>query len=164
VDCDLRRGRIARLTHLSNERGLTQVLVESGDSHDSILKTRVDTLDVLPRGPIVTGATELLCTERFELLVKAWRGDYDRIILDPPPVLGLSETATLQRVVDGVVLVVRANQTLARDVVEAVDTLRRSGAHMFGIVLNAVDLSKMANHYTYYYYSPLYYSELENKA
>jgi Mrp family chromosome partitioning ATPase len=65
-------------------------------------------------------------------------------------------------VVDGVALVVRANQTLARDVVDAVDTLRRSGAHMFGIVLNAVDLSKMANHYTYYY-SPLYFSELENK-
>jgi Mrp family chromosome partitioning ATPase len=79
-------------------------------------------------------------------------------------VLGLSETASLQRVVDGVVLVVRAHRTLTKDVVEAADMLRRAGAHMFGLVLNAVDLSKLANHYTYYYYSPLYYSEMETRA
>jgi len=164
IDGDLRRGRIARLTQLSNEVGLANLLGDdSMGDEDVILHTREGMLDVIPRGPIITGATEFLCSERFEKLMEGWRKSYDRIILDSPPVLGLSETASLQRVVDGVVVVVRAHRTLSRDVVDAVDTLRRAGAHMYGLVLNAVDLSKLANHYTYYYYSPLYYAEMETR-
>jgi capsular exopolysaccharide synthesis family protein len=161
VDCDLRRGRVAKITQVSNEVGLSRLIMDEAVADQAILHTREDALDVIPRGPIVAGVTELLCTDRFEDLVQQWKLKYDRIILDTPPVLGLSETNTLQRVADGVVLVIRAHKTLTKDVVDAVDTLRRTGAHLFGIVLNAVDLSKLANHYTYYYYSPLYYSELE---
>jgi len=164
VDCDMRRGRIAKLTELPNDVGLSSLLSNDSFNHDNVIQhTHGGALDVVTRGPIVSGVTELLCTERFEDLVKEWRLKYDRVILDTPPVLGLSETASLQRVVDGVVLTVRAHRTLAKDVVDAVDMLKRAGAHMFGIVLNAVDLSKLANHYTYYYYSPIYYSELETK-
>jgi capsular exopolysaccharide synthesis family protein len=161
VDCDLRRGRVAIITQVSNDVGLSRLIMDEAVPGQAILHTREDALDVIPRGPIVAGVTELLCTDRFEELVEQWKLKYDRVILDTPPVLGLSETNTLQRVADGVVLVIRAHKTLTKDVVEAVDTLKRTGTHLFGMVLNAVDLSKLANHYTYYYYSPLYYSELE---
>jgi len=161
VDGDLRRGRVAKIAQVPNDVGLSSLLIDESAAETAIIHTREATLDVIPRGPIITGVTELLCTERFEELMNEWRSKYDRIILDTPPVLGLSETATLQRVADGVVLVIRAHKTLTKDVADAVDTLKRTGAHFFGLVLNAVDLSKLANHYTYYYYSPLYYSEME---
>jgi len=161
VDCDMRRGRVAKITQVSNDVGLSRLIMDEAVAGQAILHTRGDALDVIPRGPIVAGVTELLCTDRFEELVEQWKLKYDRVILDTPPVLGLSETNTLQRVADGVVLVIRAHKTLTKDVVDAVDTLKRTGTHLFGMVLNAVDLSKLANHYTYYYYSPLYYSELE---
>jgi capsular exopolysaccharide synthesis family protein len=161
VDCDLRRGRVADIVQLPNQTGISTLLMNEEAGDELIQHTRSSTLDVITRGPIVAGATELLCCERLEEIVAGWRLKYDRIILDTPPVLGLSETASLQRVVDGVVLVVRAHRTLTKDVVDAIDMLRRAGAHMFGLVLNAVDLSKLSNHYTYYYYSPLYYSEME---
>lgn len=164
VDCDLRRGRIAKITKLANDSGLAQMLKDRSAADAGVVKTELIDLDIIPRGPIITGVTELLCTEVFEDLMKQWRLTYDRIVLDTPPVLGLSETVSIQRVVDGVVLVVRAHCTLTKDVTDAVDALRRAGSHLFGIVLNAVDLSKLANHYTYYYYSPLYYAEMEDKA
>jgi polysaccharide biosynthesis transport protein len=163
VDADLRRGRVAHVAQIPNEPGLASLLVNESIGEAAILQTRATSLDVIPRGPIVAGATELLCMSNFDKLMADWRTKYDRIILDTPPVLGLSESASLQRVVDGVVVVVRAHRTLMKDVNEALDMLKRSGAHLFGTVLNAVDLSKLANHYAYYYYSPSYYGEMETR-
>ncbi|MDG2125381.1 MAG: hypothetical protein P8J87_16880, partial [Verrucomicrobiales bacterium] len=117
--------------------------------------------DIIPRGSIIPGSTEILCQEFFENLVQKFRGEYDRIVIDTPPVLGLSESSSLQRVVDGVVLVVRAEKTRLKDVEDGVTLLRKSGAHMFGFVLNGIDLSKIGNYYNYYYYSAGYYDELD---
>ena len=162
VDCDLRRGRVAIVTHTPNKEGLSGLLTDLPVSNGGIITTDCVGLDVVPRGPIVSGATELLCQQKFQDLISEWRSKYDRVILDTPPVLGLSETSGLQRVTDGVILVVRAHKTRSKDVADATDMLRRAGAHIFGFVLNAVDLSKIANHYNYYYYSSQYYEAMEN--
>lgn len=164
VDCDLRRGRVAQVTHTTNVPGLSSLLTDRASASEVILETDCPGLDVIPRGPIVSGATELLCQHKFEDLVTQWRARYDRVILDTPPVLGLGETSGLQRVTDGVILVVRAHKTRTKDVSDAADMLHRAGASIFGLVLNAVDLSKMANHYNYYYYSPQYYQAMETPA
>ena len=82
-------------------------------------------------------------------------------MIDTPPVLGLSETGVVQRVADGVVLVVRAEVTPQKDIVDAVELLARSGANMYGFVLNGIDLSKSANYYQYQYYSADYYSDFD---
>lgn len=87
---------------------------------------------------------------------------YDQIILDTPPVLGLSETANLQTFADGVVLVVRAEVTPLKDVIDAANLLRKADAHLYGAVLNDLDLNKVANYYNYYYYSASYYDEFED--
>ena len=162
VDCDLRRGRVAPVTKIDNDKGLSTLLTGKCSLEEVIVNSECEGLDVIPRGPIVSGATEILCQQKFEDLVNQWRSMYDRVILDTPPVLGLGETSGLQRVADGVVLVVRAHKTRTKDVTDATDMLHRAGANMFGFVLNAVDLSKLANHYNYYYYSPQYYEAMEN--
>ena len=159
VDCDLRRGRIAKITGAKNSPGLTNLLLAKCKESEAVCKTQADLLDVLPRGPVIAGTTELLCQETFHAMVAKWRTEYDRIIIDSPPVLGLSETASLQDVADGVVLVIRSEVTRLVDVSSTVDQLRRSGAHFFGFVLNAVDLKKLTNYYYYYYYSPDYYDD-----
>ena len=50
--------------------------------------------------------------------------------------------------------------TPQRDSVDALEKLEKAGAHMFGFVLNGVDLSKMTNRYFYYYYSSKYYESM----
>lgn len=159
VDCDLRRGRIAKITGVSQAPGLTNLLVDKCTDAEAICETQSELLNVLPRGPVIAGTTEILCQEKFHKMIAEWRKQYDRIIIDSPPVLGLSETSSLQDVADGVVLVIRSEVTRVVDVTATVDQLRRSGAHFFGFVLNAVDLSKLTNYYYYYYYSPDYYGD-----
>jgi Mrp family chromosome partitioning ATPase len=92
------------------------------------------------------------------------RQRYTRIVIDTPPVLGLSEAASLQRVVDGTVMVVLAERTPQRDIHQALDLLRKSGGRLYGFILNRLDLKKAANYYHYSYYSPYYYDALPNEA
>jgi len=130
---------------------------------EAILPTGQEGFDAIPRGPIIPGSTELLCQERFFKLIETLKTKYDRIILDCPPTLGLSESASLQRLADGIVFVVRSEKTSMKDVRDAVTLLRKTGAHFFGFVLNGVDLSKIGNYYQYYYYSAPYYDQFEGE-
>jgi capsular exopolysaccharide synthesis family protein len=161
IDCDLRRGRVHGFTKVSNELGMTHLLQGHCTLEDCIQKTPSPLLDVIPRGPITIGTTDLLVQPVFAKLMEELRGKYDQVIVDTPPVLGLSETSSLQNMVDGVVFVVRAEVTSRKDVVDAVTILRKAGAHMFGIVLNDLDLDKVSNYYNYYYYSASYYEDFE---
>ena len=74
----------------------------------------------------------------------------DIVLIDCPPVLPVADTTILAPLVDGVLIVVRANQTQGRAAVEAVENLRQVGAHLVGVVLNSVPRSK--NDYHYYHY------------
>ncbi|MBL9143678.1 MAG: polysaccharide biosynthesis tyrosine autokinase [Verrucomicrobiaceae bacterium] len=162
IDTDLRRGRVHTMLGMNNELGLSSYFSAKAKIEDVIQKTENPNLDVIPRGPFVPGASEYLCREIFEKLINGLRGKYDRIILDAPPVLGLSETVATQRVADGVVLVVRAENTTMTDVDTTVEQLRRSDTEFFGFILNRLDLSKPSNHYFYYYSSPYYYSDFDD--
>lgn len=161
VDCDLRRGRQHVLLGLDNSAGMSHMLTGRITPGQALVSTGPDGFHAIARGPIIPGSTELLCQGDFANLVEFWRTQYDRIILDCPPVLGLSESTSLQRLADGIVLVVRSEATSMKDVRDAVTVLRKTGAHFFGFVLNAVDLSKVGNYYQYYYYSAPYYDQFE---
>jgi len=157
IDCDLRRGRLHKACEVTNSPGLTDALTGKAEADVCINKSAADQLWIFPRGPVVAGTTELLNTATFSNMLKDLRGKYDRIILDTPPVLGLSETSFLQSHAEGVVLVVRSDATPRKDVEDAYHALSKLDAHFYGFVLNRVDFSKRANHYYYYYYSSSYY-------
>jgi len=164
IDCDLRRGRVHNFTKVLNDLGMTHLLQGHCSIEEAIQKTAVPLLDVIPRGPITVGTTDLMAQPVFFNLVQKLRGQYDQIVIDSPPVLGLSETSSFQRTIDGVVFVVRAEKTSLKDVVDAVTLLRKAGAHIFGLVLNDLDLSRVSNYYNYYYYSATYYDDMESAA
>ena len=157
IDVDLRRGRTHEILNLPNTVGLSNHFAGEVSFESAIQKTVNPNLDVVTRGPFMPGASEFLAREEFSNLVSFARSRYDRIVLDGPPVLGLSETLSLQRVADGVVLVVRAESTPMNDIETCVEQLRRGDALILGFVLNRLDLSKPSNHYYYYYSSPYYY-------
>jgi len=157
IDCDLRRGRVHNVAGVPNLPGLTRLLTGQATLEECLVKSPAENLWLLPRGQVIAGTTELLNTEVFSQLLDSLRKQFSRIILDTPPVLGLSETAFLQNHADGVVLVVRSASTPRSDVTAAFQQLEKLGGHFFGFVLNRVDFSKRSNHYDYYYYSSNYY-------
>lgn len=164
IDVDLRRGRTHEILNLPNATGLSNHFAGEVNLEQIIQKTANPNLDVITRGPFMPGASEFLARSEFEQLILSARNSYDRIVLDGPPVLGLSETLSLQRLADGVVLVVRAESTPTSDIETCAEQLRRADAFILGFVLNRLDLSKPSNHYYYYYSSPYYYSSYSEEA
>lgn len=157
IDCDLRRGRVHNVVNTSNTPGMTDLLTGRATLDECIQKTEAENLWAISRGHVLAGTTELLNSGVFAAILEQLKGKFDRIILDTPPVLGLSETAFLQHHADGMVIVVRCGVTLRKDVEDAVKSLQKLGGHFYGFVLNGVDFTKRVNHYYYYYYSSSYY-------
>lgn len=157
IDTDLRRGRLHRVFGFRKEPGLSNVLLGENTLEEAIRKSPQENLAVLSAGRHLDNGTELLASEQFAQLLKSLRGHFDRIVIDTPPVLGLSETSILQNMVDGVLFVIWTGHTPVRGVKSAIETLRANGANFYGFVLNRLDLNATQNYYQYYYYSHDYY-------
>lgn len=151
IGADLRRpvlGRIFEQTPRSP--GLKEFLegkVKWGQS--VVSNASVPNLHVLFPGSIPDKPAELLGGAQFSLLIKEARLAYDRIIIDSPPILGISDALVLLPIVDGVLFVVRYAATNSLGAAFALKKIRESKVPCFGAVLNGVDLRSLANHYYY---------------
>lgn len=145
VDCDLRRPRLGKALGLRDAVGLTSVLVGDAQLEDAIRETPVEGLSILPAGPSPPNPAELLASASFRKLLAKLRTDYDRVILDSPPAVPVTDPAILATLVDGVILVVRHATTHRELARRAVTQLADVNAHLLGIVLNQV----AANHKGY---------------
>jgi capsular exopolysaccharide synthesis family protein len=151
VDCDLRRPRIHRVFGHSSEAGISTALLD-GKLDEVIHATEVPNLFVLPAGPVPPNPAELFHTERFKQLLGELRGRFDRVIIDSPPVVAVTDPTILSTQVDGVLLVLRAFKTRKDLARHALRSMQDVGGKMVGGVLNAVDFSKLEYKYSYYYY------------
>jgi polysaccharide biosynthesis transport protein len=162
IDADLRRGRLHKVFDSTRAKpGLSNLLMGEVSLEEALRPTHEPNLTFLPYGEHVDGVTELLGSSKFADLMQQVRGRYQRIIIDTPPVLGLSDTAMLQPLVDGTVFVVWGGRTTSRSLQTAVQSLRDNGANFYGFVLNRLDLSSGTNYYKYYYYSYNYYENYQ---
>ncbi len=157
MDTDLRRGRLHRLFGYRKSPGLSDVLGGLCTLEEALRPSLHENLTILSAGKHVDRGAELLSSEKFKEVMATLRERYDRILIDTPPVLGLSETSVLQNHVDGVVFVIWSGKTPIRTMQSAIDMLQANGANFYGFVLNRLDLSSSENYYQYYYYSHDYY-------
>lgn len=162
IDGDLRRGRMHKLFEIQNRPGLSDVLSGNGGKvEDCCRQAGLENLTVLTCGKHLNSASELLDSDEFTKLMIELRGKYQRIILDSPPVLGLSETLIMQRCADGVLMVIWSDFTAMSSVKSAMQALQVNGAKFSGFVLNRLDFSALSNRYKYFYYAPLYYANYQ---
>jgi capsular exopolysaccharide synthesis family protein len=165
MDTDLRRGRLHRLFGLHKSPGLSDFLTGKLPLNEVIRPSGRENLSILSAGQHIECGTELLGSQIFTDLMATLRTQYDRIVVDTPPVLGLSETSVLQSHVDGVLFVIWSGRTPIRNMKTAIDILSANGANFYGFILNRLDLNATTNYYQYYYYSSDYYHDyhaLEN--
>jgi succinoglycan biosynthesis transport protein ExoP len=163
IDSDLRRPSVHLRFRISNKVGLTSVLTGKTPLQDAITSIPgVPSLHILPAGPIAPMPAELLGSLQMQRLVEGLRANYDFILIDTPPVLTVTDAAVLVSISDGVVLVLRYGQASRNVVARASEILLRSGAHLLGVVLNAVDLQ--SSDYAEYYgraYNDYYESRVD---
>jgi len=151
VDADLRRPRLHRLFNLNWAGGLTQALLTGrvdGSVQPAMYMSR---LGIVPSGELPPNPSELLGSKRMHNLLEELKARNDIVIIDSPPVIPVTDATVLARQVDGVLLVIDARTTCKAAARRAVETLRRVGANVIGVVLNAVPLRRGG-----YYYSGEY--------
>ncbi len=139
VDCDLRNPSLAQWFGLNDGKGLSDYLRGEGDIAEFIRKTKVEKLSLLPSGKVVEdNPTELIGSRRMEALVEELKSQYhDRyVVFDSTPLLATSESEVLAKLVDGIVIVVRAGVTARETLKQATASLDKN--KILGFVLNDV--------------------------
>src|SRR5207253_6927074 len=126
IDADLRRPAIA--AHLgiaaANGRGLADAIADANVPLEAVTQ-KIDgaNLWVVPAGTRQGPIHEMLRTPRLERLLQEAREQYDYVVIDTPPLLPIFDAAEISRMVDGLLVVVAANQTPRKLLAEALTLL-----------------------------------------
>jgi len=158
VDGDLRRPRCHEVLGVHNLLGLTEVLVGQKQAADMIRPIGAgSSLSFLSAGSVPPNPTELLGSERMRDVLAELCAQYDIVLIDSPPIMPVSDSVILSRMVDGVVMVIGPD-TPKQLVRHACGRLGQVGAKVLGVVLNQVNLkSPDYYHYNRYYSYDEYY-------
>jgi capsular exopolysaccharide synthesis family protein len=142
IDADLRRSRIHRVFALDNARGLTTALVEGLAARELAASTGYERLSVLTTGPIPPNPSEILGSDRMQELLRGACSDWDRVVIDSPPIEAVTDAAVLAPHVDAVVQVVLAGETRWQDADQARRQILAVGGRHLGAILNGVRRSR----------------------
>jgi capsular exopolysaccharide synthesis family protein len=153
VDTDLRRPRLHKSLGISKQRGLTNLLLGDADIDDVIKSTDIPNLYVLPAGPQPPNPVELLLTKRFQQVLADLEARFERILLDSPPVLAVTDAVVLSRLSSGVIMIAQAGKTHIGDVQGASKQFKDVDAPILGVIMNDMDISDRRYGGYYYYYS-----------
>jgi capsular exopolysaccharide synthesis family protein len=159
IDADLRKPRIHQLFAQENSpadsdenaKGLGPVLVGEVALEAAIRQTPIPLLSVLTSGPIPPNPAELLGSQKMRDLIGGLARTFDRIIIDSPPLVPVTDATLLATLCDGVVLVVKESQTTKHLAITARTRLAEAKAKLLGVVLNDVNIRKDGHHYYPYY-------------
>ena len=142
IDADLRKPQMHHRLGVNNILGLSNLLTEP-DLHwrDAIQPVAgYEGWSVLTAGRRPPDPARLLSSSRMHDLVRelANSGEFDLVIYDTPPVLGLADAALVAEHLDGLLLLVSLDRVDRSLPGEAAARIRSSGATLLGVVTNAV--------------------------
>jgi len=144
IDADMRRPAIEKEFGIApGQPGLSALCTAAASFADSVVHRHAENIDVLVTGDIPPNPQELLASQKFRQVLSRLADSYDRIIIDCPPVLPVSDTLLLANVASAVVYVVRAEKTPAAQVQRGIELLRRTRADIIGVALNQTDARKI---------------------
>jgi capsular exopolysaccharide synthesis family protein len=134
VDADLRQPSVHSLLGLPRGPGLSDVLLGGAALEDVIVTIPEYHLSIVPAGLPPEQPTELLGSTGMRRVLEWLRGQFDRILIDTAPVAPLADAGVLARLVDGVLLIVRAHRTTLPAIERAL--VEVDSSRVLGLVLN----------------------------
>lgn len=162
MDADLRRPRLARYAELKSDVGLSTYLTGGAGLKDVVFQTGHDNLYMLPSGPIPVDPSGLIGSHRMQKLISEVSRRFDIVLIDSPPVLGVSDASLLVSRADATLLVLQPRKMPIKALLRAKSLVQNAGGQIMGLVMNNVDISGDTQ-YQYYttYYS--YYSKGDSR-
>ncbi len=142
VDLDLRRPRVGRLFDIVGAGGIVEVMSGALPADECIIRNVAEHVDILPARALPSDPVVVLASPLLSKALERLGRDYDWIILDGPPALGLSDACLLGRLAHMVLLVTRWGSTPLSALKVSAEHVRNFGVNLVGGVLNDVDLKR----------------------
>lgn len=161
IDADLRKPRMHRVFKMDAGVGLSNLLtnVVNPDSIKSIFRqTEHPNITFLSAGTIPPNPADLLISQKMGLTIHYCSKKYDMVIIDSPPVMGLSDAPILSRQVDAVLLVISSKQVSRKAAKGALKRLRSAGANVVGVAMTKFAISRVDYNYAYRFMNYNYYT------
>jgi polysaccharide biosynthesis transport protein len=158
VDADMRRPSQHRIFEMNNRLGLSDYLKGQAALDEVIQLTTVSNLYLLPSGPPLRDPVGLLNSEAMTNLVEVVKQRFDIVLVDSPPVLGVSDGSIISRLVDSSIIVVRHRYFPRSMLLRTKKTVENIEARLLGAVLNNVDM-RYDRTYQYYTSYDRYYTK-----
>lgn len=158
IDADMRRPRLSRYAELKADVGLADYLADGKSLSDVIFRTSNPSLYLLPAGRKTADPSGLITSQRMDQLISEVTKRFDVVLIDTPPLLGVSDTSLLVNRADASLFVLQPRKMPLSALVRAKNVLLSAGGRVMGLVLNNVDINNDSQ-YQYYttYYS--YYAQ-----
>lgn len=151
IDCDLRKPAIAeRFGYKKYHQGVTNVLLMGANLEECFVKDDKSGITVLPAGMLTPTPQELLSTEKFENLIRELETQFDRIIIDTPPALAVSDSQIISRLASSVTIVVKANSTRIASIKNTLARFIGNDINIDGVIINQVITKGDKSEYGYY--------------
>ena len=158
VDADLRRPQVHEMLGLPNWQGLHNAIADDVDVKQLILRSpRDENLFVLTSGPVPHDPTKVLSSRKMQHLMAALSDNFDLVIYDTAPLLGLADANLLAAHTNGLMLVVGLHQTEREALLLAFEDLKMAGIPLLGMVANNDKGSR-------YYYQSYVQNYIEEKS
>ena len=149
IDCDLRKPSLHRKFGISNNFGLTDLLIEKTAVKEGI-KQISKNLSIITSGSIPPNPSEILGSNAFSNLIEIVKQSFDYILIDTPPLIPVTDAQILSKAADGTILVVRSGKTKAKILMQGYEKLKEVNAYVIGSVLNDTNISNKDSYYYYY--------------
>jgi succinoglycan biosynthesis transport protein ExoP len=162
IDADLRRPRLHTFFDINNSVGLTNYLTTELMLEDVILQTPVDNLYFMPSGILPADAAGILNSRRMSELIQDVKQRFDLVLVDSPPILGVSDASVLASEVDLTMIVVQHRKLPRNMLMRVKQAVENVGGHVIGVVLNNVDV-RSDSQYQYYTSYYTYYAPAESQ-
>jgi capsular exopolysaccharide synthesis family protein len=163
IDADLRRPRLHTFFDINNSVGLTNYLTTELMLEDVILQTPVDNLYIMPSGILPADAAGILNSRRMSELIQDVKQRFDLVLVDSPPILGVSDASVLASEVDLTMIVVQHRKLPRNMLLRVKQAVENVGGNVIGVVLNNVDV-RSDSQYQYYTSYYTYYAPAESQA
>lgn len=135
IDADMRRPRQHVLFRVAPGLGISEVMTGQAKAEDAIVESGVPGVALLPCGAMPPNPAELLSTPAMDSLLEAMQERYDTILIDGPPILGLTDAPLLAAKVQATLMVVEWGRNHHGGLRVAVERLRRAGGAIIGVIL-----------------------------
>ena len=154
IDADLRRPSLHRLFGLDNALGLSNLLTNTlrrDDFSKLVRTTKFGNVFVVTSGAIPPNPADLLSSPRMASALGSFARRFDLVIVDAPPIVGLSDAPILSRLTEGSLLIVSANQVTRKSTKNALKRLKAAGGSVVGAVLSKFSVGRLDYNYAYKY-------------